>query len=117
MMILLAAVHVSYIRPGRVGGAHTIGAELARTFFTGAALVGAAMCSAFECGSHDRWPYALRGSGPDQTLAFKNAMARVGCPDRRIDRPCIACCSPSQPSHHAGCPARSRLVPPAFVPP
>ena len=52
---------------------------------------------------------ALRGSGPDQTLAFKNAMAHVGCPDRRIDRLCITCCSPSQPSHHAGCPARSRL--------
>jgi hypothetical protein len=32
------------------------GSELERTFFTCAALVGAAMCSAFECGSHDRWP-------------------------------------------------------------
>ena len=32
------------------------GSELARLFFTSAALVGAAMCSAFECGSHDRWP-------------------------------------------------------------
>ena len=52
---------------------------------------------------------ALRGSGPDQHLAFKNALAHVGCPDRRIDRLCITCCSPSQPSHHAGCPARSRL--------
>ena len=52
---------------------------------------------------------ALRGSGPDQQLAFKNAMAQVGCPDRRIDRLCITCCSPSQPSHHASCPARSRL--------
>src|SRR6478609_1668209 len=52
---------------------------------------------------------ALRGSGPDQKLAFDNAMALVGCPDRRIDRLCITCCSPSQPSHHAGCPARSRL--------
>src|SRR6202521_1210794 len=51
---------------------------------------------------------ALRGSGPDQNLAFDNAMARVGCPDRRIDRLCITCCSPSQPSHHAGCPARFR---------
>ena len=29
-------------------------------------------------------------------------MARVGCPDRQIDRLCITCCSPSQPSHHAG---------------
>ena len=38
---------------------------------------------------------ALRGSGPDQQLAFKNAMAHVGYPDRRIDRLCITCCSPS----------------------
>ena len=30
------------------------GSELARAFFTFAALVGAAMCSAFRCGSHDR---------------------------------------------------------------
>jgi len=53
---------------------------------------------------------ALRGSGPGQQHAFdNNAMAQVGCPDRRIDRLCITCCSPSQPSHHAGCPARSRL--------
>ena len=52
---------------------------------------------------------ALRGSGPGQKPAFDNAMALVGCPDRRIDRLCITCCSPSQPSRHAGCPARSRL--------
>ena len=52
---------------------------------------------------------ALRGSGPDQQLAFKNALAHVGCPDRWIDRLCITCGSPSQPSHHAGCAARSRL--------
>ena len=32
------------------------GSELARAFFTFAALVGAAMCSAFKCGSLDRWP-------------------------------------------------------------
>jgi hypothetical protein len=52
---------------------------------------------------------ALRGSGPGQKPAFDNALAQVGCPDRRIDRLCITCCSSSQPSHHAGCPARSRL--------
>src|SRR6185437_9189657 len=46
---------------------------------------------------------ALRGSGPGQQPAFNDAMAHVGCPDRRIDRLCITCCSPSQPSHHAGC--------------
>jgi hypothetical protein len=45
----------------------------------------------------------------DQAPAFDNASTLVGCPDRRIDRFCITCCSPSQPSHHAGCPARSRL--------
>jgi hypothetical protein len=44
----------------------------------------------------------LRGSGPGQNRAFDDAMAHVGCPDRRIDRLCITCCSPSQPSHHAG---------------
>ena len=37
---------------------------------------------------------ALRGSGPGQSHAFKNALAQVGCPDRRIDRLCITCCSP-----------------------
>jgi hypothetical protein len=44
---------------------------------------------------------ALRGSGPGQFPAFENAMALVGCPDRRIDWLCITCSSPSQPSHHA----------------
>ena len=48
---------------------------------------------------------ALRGSGPGQKPAFKDALALMGCPERRIDRLCITCCSPSQPSHHAGCPA------------
>ena len=37
---------------------------------------------------------ALRGSGPGHNLAFDNALAQVGCPDRRIDRLCITCCSP-----------------------
>ncbi len=32
---------------------------------------------------------ALRGLGPGQNLAFENAMAQVGCPDRRIDRLCF----------------------------
>ena len=45
---------------------------------------------------------ALRGSGPGQKHAFEDAMALVGCPDRRIDRHCITCCSPSQPLRHAG---------------
>jgi len=37
---------------------------------------------------------ALRGSGPGQKHAFKDAVAHVGCPDRRIDRLCITCCLP-----------------------
>ena len=52
---------------------------------------------------------ALRGSGPDHKHAFDDALAQVGCPDRRIDRLCITCCLPSQPSHHAGHPTRSCL--------
>jgi len=40
---------------------------------------------------------ALRGSGPGHNHAFDHAVAQVGCPDRRIDRLCITCCSPSQP--------------------
>jgi hypothetical protein len=37
---------------------------------------------------------ALRRSGPYHKRAFNNAVALVGCPDRRIDRLCITCCSP-----------------------
>ena len=37
---------------------------------------------------------ALPGTGPGQKDAFKDAVAHVGCPDRRIDRLCITCCSP-----------------------
>jgi hypothetical protein len=80
------------------------GSELARTFFTPAGLVGAAMCSACLCGTTR--PLAIITSAdqvPVNSTHSTNAMAHVGCPDRRIDRPCITCCSPSQPSHHAAC--------------
>jgi hypothetical protein len=30
--------------------------RIGKDFFHAAGLVGAAMCSAFKCGSHDRWP-------------------------------------------------------------
>ena len=33
------------------------------------------------------------GSGPGQKPAFDNAVAHVGCPDLRIDRICMTCCS------------------------
>ena len=62
------------------------------------------VCAVLMTAGHN----ALRGSGPGQNLAFDDAVARVGCPDRRIDRHCIKCCSPSQPLRHAGCPVRSR---------
>src|SRR6267143_5908950 len=109
MAFLLERSWRSEIPPPIKGGVHTIGSPLARVFCTFAAgsvqpcvrPVGAVHMTA----GHN----ALRGSGPGQKLAFDDAMAQVGCPDRRIDRLCITCCSPSQPSHHAGYPARSRL--------
>jgi len=58
---------------------------------------------------------ALRGSGPGQKDAFENALARVGCPDRRIDRLCVTCCSPSQPSHHAEILRRDLVRPDEFT--
>jgi hypothetical protein len=77
------------------------GSELARLFFTFAGWsvqpCVRPVCAAHMTAGHN----ALRGSGPGQKPAFDNALAHVGCPDRRIDRLCITCCSPSQPSHHA----------------
>jgi hypothetical protein len=53
---------------------------------------------------------ALRVSGPDQKDAFDDAMAQVGCPDRRIDRLCITCCSllPTFTSRRMSARSRSR---------
>ena len=84
------------------------GSELARTFFTPAGSVQPCV-RPFDAVHMTAGHTALRGSGPGQNRAFKDAVALMGCPDRRIDRLCITCCSSSQPSHHAGCPARSRL--------
>jgi hypothetical protein len=85
------------------------GSGLARTFFTSQAWSVLPCVRPLAAVHMTAGHNALRGSGPGQQHAFDDAMARVGCPDRRIDRLCITCCSPSQPSHHAGCPARSRL--------
>src|SRR5258706_11232186 len=74
------------------------GSPLARAFVTFAA--GSVqpcvrpVCAAHMAAGHN----ALRGSGPGQKPAFDHALAQVGCPNRRIDRHCITCCSPSQPS-------------------
>jgi hypothetical protein len=79
------------------------GSELARLFFTFAGWsvqpCVRPVSAAHKAAGHN----ALRGSGPGQKPAFDNAVAHVGCPDRRIDRLCITCCPPSQPSHHAEC--------------
>ena len=48
------------------------------------------MSAAHRAAGHN----ALRGSGPDQKLAFIDALAQVGCPNHRIDRFCITCCLP-----------------------
>ena len=86
------------------------GSGLARAFFTVLQHWSVQPCvRPFDAVHMTAGHNALRGSGPDQHLAFKNALAHVGCPDRRIDRLCITCCLPSQPSHPASCPARSRL--------
>src|SRR5947209_15270232 len=78
------------------------GSELARTFLTpqtwSVQPCVRPVCAVHMTAGHN----ALRGSGPGQKPTFKDAMARVGCPDRRIDRLCITCCSSSQSSHHAG---------------
>ena len=52
------------------------------------------MCSACSAVHVTAGHNALRGSGPDQLHAFDDAVAHVGCPDRRIDRLSITCCSP-----------------------
>jgi hypothetical protein len=83
------------------------GSGLARTFFTPQAWSVLPCVRPLSAVHMTAGHNALRGSGPGQQHAFDDAMARVGCPDRRIDRLCITCCSPSQPSHHASRPARS----------
>ena len=77
------------------------GSALARTFFSSQAWSEQPcvrpLCAVHMTAGHN----ALRGSGPGQFLALDSAVARVGCPDLRIDRICITCCSSFQPSHHA----------------
>src|SRR5262252_11075333 len=46
---------------------------------------GAVMCPACLCGADGRWPYALRGSGPNPTHAFEDALTLAGSPDPRND--------------------------------
>jgi hypothetical protein len=52
---------------------------------------------------------AFRGSGPGQKPSFDYAMPRVFLIAGSTG-PAITCCSPSQPSHRAGCSALARRV-------
>jgi len=73
------------------------GSELARRIFTSQAWSVQPCVRPLSAVHMTAGHNALRGSGPGQNLAFNDAVAHVGCPDRRIDRLCITCCSPSQP--------------------
>jgi hypothetical protein len=55
---------------------------------------------------------ALRGSGPGRLHAFDHAVARVGCPDRQIDRLCITCCLPFPTVHITPDARRDLFTPP-----
>jgi len=50
---------------------------------------GAVMCPACLCGREAAGHNALRGSGPNQKHAFKDALTQTGSPDPRIDLVCI----------------------------
>lgn len=74
----------------------------------GAPLVGTAMCWPVGAVHMAAGHNALHGSGPSQEPAFDDALARVGCPDRWIDRLCIMCCSPFPTFRLCRTSARSR---------
>jgi hypothetical protein len=92
---------ITLYRRQRRNGPCVDGSELARRIFTLQAWSVQPCVRPLSAVHMTAGHNALRGSGPGQKPAFKNALARVGCPDRRTDRLCITCCSPSQPSHHA----------------
>jgi hypothetical protein len=61
---------------------------------------GAVMCPACLCGGEAAGPNALRGSGPNQKHAFKDALTQTGSPDPRIDLVCITSSCPRQFLHN-----------------
>src|SRR5215510_11724879 len=67
------------------------GRRLGKNFLT---LPGAVMCPACLCGGEAAGP--LRGSGPNQKHAFKDALTQAGSPDPRIDLVCITSSCPRQ---------------------
>ena len=54
------------------------------------------MCPACLCGCEAAGHNALRGSGPNQKHAFKDALTQAGSPDPRIDLICITSSCPRQ---------------------
>src|SRR5438034_162339 len=64
------------------------GSELARVFFTFAGWSVQPCVRPVSAAHRAAGHNALRGSGPGQKPAFDNALALVGCPDRR-DRPAL----------------------------
>src|SRR5262245_46899631 len=54
------------------------------------------MCPACLCGGEAAGHNALRGSGPNQKHAFKDALTQAGSPDPRIDLVCITSSCPRQ---------------------
>jgi hypothetical protein len=110
-----APVFSLYVRFAPIATELTRCRELTRSAMCGRLRVGKAFLHVCRCShvfgllaAHKAAGHnALRGSGPGQKPAFDHALAHVGCPDRRIGRLCITCCSPSQPSHRA----RSRRDP------
>ena len=57
---------------------------------------GAVMCPACLCGGETAGHNAIRGSGPNQKHAFKDALTQAGSPDPRIDLVCITSSCPRQ---------------------
>src|SRR6516164_3554752 len=57
---------------------------------------GAVMCPACLCGGEAAGHNALRGSGPNQKHAFKDALTQTGSPDPWIDLVCITSSCPRQ---------------------
>ena len=80
------------------------------------------MCPACLCGGEAAGHNAMRGSGPNQKYAFKDALTQTGSPDPRNDRVCITSSRPRQFLQNfkrrrrclASPPCRSRFTQPPY---
>src|SRR5947207_9767634 len=80
---------MSEIRPGRGAGSIPLAPPWQELSELLQHWSGAVMCPACLCGREAAGHNALRGSGPNQKHAFKDALTHTGCPDPRIDLVCI----------------------------